>query len=491
MTSPGSGQPDVRPPGPDERPRVAWLPGRPGLSARLLVLTGLFVMLAEVLIYVPSIANFRRNWLNDRIGAAQIAALVLDAAPAGAVPQPLSMSLLKQVGAVNVAVRSGGARRLLAASDMPPTVALNVDLREMSFWTMIRDSLATLLASEPRYIRVVGGGMGAVEFVEIVLDEAPLRAAMVGFSANILVVSLIISGITALLVYAALLRMIVRPVRRLTSNIVAFQQDPENAGRAIQPSGRSDEIGLAEKALAKMQTSLADELRHKKHLAALGLAVSKINHDLRNLLASAQLFSDRLGAISDPTAQRLAPRLIGALDRAIGFCQSTLAYGKAVERRPALQPVRLAPLVDETRDLLGLWEDAEGAEFENAVPGGLTVAADPEQLSRILLNLCRNALQAVQGQAGARIVVTARREPGRVEIDVSDNGPGVPAKAREHLFTAFSGSGRPGGTGLGLAIAAELAAAHEGSVELVPSPAGALFRVTLPDEAPGRRAGAR
>ncbi|PSC06191.1 histidine kinase [Alsobacter soli] len=455
---------------------------RPGLSERLLVLTVLFVMLAEVLIYVPSVANFRRNWLNDRIGAAQIAALVLDAAPAGAVPLPLSMSLLQQVGAVSVAVRSGGARRLLAASDMPPAVALDVDLRTSDYATMIRGAFSTLLATEPRFIRVVGAGMGDVEFVEIVLDETPLRQAMLAFSGRILVLSLVISGITAILVYATLLRLIVRPVRRLTSSIVAFQQEPERAGRIVQPSGRSDEIGVAERALAKMQASLADELRQKKHLAALGLAVSKINHDLRNLLSAAQLFSDRLSALSDPAAQRLAPRLIATLDRAIGFCQSTLAYGRAAERNPSPEPVDLRDLAQETAELLGLG-DGGGLGFDNAVPPGLAVHADREQLSRMLLNLARNAVQALHGQPDGRVTIRAVRERGLVMIEVADNGPGVPAKARDKLFQAFAGSGRPGGTGLGLAIAAELAGLHEGSVELATEGPGAVFRITLPDRA--------
>ncbi|GGH08925.1 ATPase [Alsobacter metallidurans] len=464
-------------PQPPNAPTRRWL--GPGLSEKLLVLTVVFVMLAEVFIYVPSIANFRRNWLNDRIGAAQIAALVLDAAPAGAVPQPLAMSLLQQVGAVTVAVRSGGARRLLAASDMPPEVAQDVDLREQSAPTMIANAFRTLVAAEPRYIRVIGAGMGSVEFVEIVLDEAPLRAAMLRFSVNILLLSLVISGITALLVYVSLLRMIVRPVRRLTTNIVAFQEDPENLGRTIKPSGRSDEIGLAERALAKMQGSLAEELRQKKHLAALGLAVSKINHDLRNLLSAAQLFSDRLSALSDPTAQRLAPRLIATLDRAIGFCQSTLAYGRAVERRPEHEPIMLHELAEETAALLGLGDGA-GVAFENAVPPGLVCHADREQLSRMLLNLARNATQALGDQPDGLVRIRGFQNAGAVVIEVIDNGPGVPARARENLFQAFAGSARAGGTGLGLAIAAELAGLHEGSVTLVGDGPGAVFRITLP-----------
>ncbi len=90
-----------------------------------------------------------------------------------------------------------------------------------------------------------------------------------------------------------------------------------------------------------MQDTLVRELTQKKHLAALGLAVAKINHDLRNMLASAQLLSDRLANVTDPLAQRLAPKLVATLDRAIRFCQATLTYGRATDEAPKPRLVEL------------------------------------------------------------------------------------------------------------------------------------------------------
>jgi signal transduction histidine kinase len=465
------------------RLRASTLRLKPGLSMRLLGLTVLFVMLAEVLIYVPSIANFRRNWLQDRIGVAQIAALVLDAAPAGAVPPDLEHKLVMQVGAQTVAIRSGGARRLLAVTDMPPEVDREVDLRSATSASLIADAFDTLVLGGPRFVRVVGPGMDGVEFVEIVLDETPLRDAMLRFSINILLLSLVISGITALLVFAALHVMIVRPVRRLTSSIIAFERNPEDASLAVRPSGRGDEIGIAEEALGAMQHTLADELRQKKHLAALGLAVSKINHDLRNMLATAQLFSDRLASTRDPTVERFAPKLIAALDRAIGFCQSTLAYGRASERQPERTEIDLRALVEDLRDNLGLWE-GDSVRLVNEVPPTLRVNADPEHLARVLQNLGRNAAQVLRenGASPGTITVTARQEKGGVAIDIADDGPGVPDSARASLFQPFLSSTATGGTGLGLAIADELVRAHGGSISLVPSEKGALFRIVLPEK---------
>src|SRR5919206_151451 len=190
---------------------------------------------------------------------------------------------------------------------------------------------------------------------------------------------------TAALVYLALHYMFVRPMRRITAEMVAFRQEPENPTRIVVASGRGDELGIAERELAAMQSDIASMLHQKNRLAALGLAVSKINHDLRNLLASAQLFSDRLAGLPDPTVQRFAPRLMRALERAIAFCQSTLSYGRAQEPPPERRPVLLEAVVEDVRETLGLEPNA-AVRWVPAIERGLSVDADPDQLFRILLN---------------------------------------------------------------------------------------------------------
>ena len=133
---------------------------RLGLSTRLLLLTILFVMLAEVLIYAPSVANFRRNWLNDRLAAAQIAALVLDAAPEEDLSEDLEARLLAGVGAKAIAVRGGGRRLLLSMSEMPPAVAKTIDLRSATWLELLRDAADELTDTSDEPIRVIGHGMG-------------------------------------------------------------------------------------------------------------------------------------------------------------------------------------------------------------------------------------------------------------------------------------------------------------------------------------------
>lgn len=473
---------DVQPAIQERRPRPRR---RLGLSGKLLLLTIPLVMIAAILLYVPAIANFWMNRLNDRVAAANTAALVLDAAPSGMVPDSLARQILKSIGARAVAIKMGQQRRLLASADLPASIDHDIDLRTMTSWQAIVGSFEMMLDSGNETIRVVGPAPGGAQFIEVVTDELPLRRAMYRFSRNLLVVSLIIAGLTAALVYFALHYLFVRPMRRLTASLVGFHENPESSAGIIVPSQRGDEIGVAERELSDMQRDLMSMLHQKSRLAALGLAVSKINHDLRNLLASAQLISDQLAGVPDPRVQRFAPKLVRSLERAIAFCQSTLSYGRAQEAAPDRRMVPIEPIVAEVRETAGLASDAT-ISWVSAIERGLSVDADPDQLFRVLLNLVRNAAQALEtrssGDSGPQqIRVTGRREGAVAILEISDTGPGIPARTREHLFEAFQTSGRPGGSGLGLAIAAELIRAHGGDIHLVEGTIGATFRISIPD----------
>jgi signal transduction histidine kinase len=334
-----------------------------------------------------------------------------------------------------------------------------------------------------------GSGFGMSDFVEVVLLESSLRAAMVRYGLNILGLSIIISVIAAALVYFALNRLLVQPMMRLTRSMLSFGRNPEDASRIIDPSSRTDEIGTAERELAHMQQELLHMLQQKNRLAQLGLAMSKINHDLRNMLANAQLLSDRLGALPDPAVQSFAPKLIAALDRAINFCNDTLRFGRAEEAAPRRELIRLAAVLGEVSEGLGLPREAIAWQAE--IDPALLIDADRDHLYRILNNLARNAVQAIEGQgAGARgeIHVTGRREGRRVVVEMRDSGPGLTEQAKSNLFRAFQGGTRKGGSGLGLAISAELVAAHGGRLEPVASEAGAAFRFDIPDRDPAAAA---
>jgi signal transduction histidine kinase len=465
---------------PPEGPRPA------GLSAKLLMLTILFVMVAEVLIYLPSIANFRMTWLEERIAAAQIASLALEAAPNLAVSADLGRELLTNAGVLAVVLERDAARRLILQSAMPPPLDERYDLRETMGVHALFDTFDTLFAPPGRVIGVVDNAPhGAGERIEIIIEEGPLKAAMLNFSVNVLSLSLSIAVITAFLVYVTLNWLMVRPIRRLTRSMMRFSEKPEDASRVVDPSNRRDEIGRAESELAAMQHQLRAMLQQKGHLAALGLAVSKINHDLRNMLAHAQLMSDRLRSVRDPAVERLVPKLVGALDRAIELCTNTLKYGKAQETPPERRRFALSALVDEVGEMLEIPGNSP-VSYANLVDPDLHVDADRDQLFRILFNLVRNAVQAVEqvaceGGPAGEVRVNARREGSVVTLEVADNGPGIPVHVRPHLFEAFRGAGSAGGVGLGLAIAAELTRLHGGDIRLRDSASGACFEVTIPD----------
>ncbi|MEQ9143151.1 MAG: HAMP domain-containing sensor histidine kinase [Parvibaculaceae bacterium] len=462
-------------------------PLRRSLSAQLLILTILFVMLAEVLIYVPSLSNFRDTWIRQRLAQAQIATLALEATPDNMLSDRLRDELLRNAEAFAVVLHRDAARRLILRDDMPPAIDATYDLRGANFVDLIVDMIDCLMAPDGRTIRVIGqprfsGG----DFIEIVIEETPLRDAMLAYSANILTLSIFISVLTASLVFLTLNRFLVRPMRRITENMVAFSKRPEDASLMIEPSDRADEIGVAERELADLQKQVRATLNQQARLASLGAAISKINHDLRNILASAQLISDRLSGIDDPTVQSLAPRLFASIDRAISLCTNTLKFGRAEEEPPVRRAVKLKDLTAELVEAIGLPEGG-GIDVRLLIADDLEVDADPDHLFRVLLNLGRNAVQAM-GEKG-ELLISASGDRNAVTIDVADTGPGIPPAARERLFEPFSGSTSQGGTGLGLAISADLVRAHGGTLELVETGAGGtLFRIRLPHRASIRRA---
>ena len=456
------------------------------LSTKLLWLTILFVLLAEILIFIPSIANFRLRWLEERLRTAASVGIVLIEGDVASLSPAVRNDVLMSIGAKAVAVRDAGVARLLVVADMPPEVDEHVDLAGTGALAAIRDALDTAFFGGDRMLRVFGKvGVSDKEF-ELIIPDAQLRDAMLVYSRNVALLSLLISLITSALVFLAINWIMIRPVRDMTRSMLSFSEAPDDPRRVIRPEDRGDEIGLAERELSGMQKRLQRMLAEQKHLADLGLAVSKINHDMRNILASARLMSDRLAMVKDPSVQTFAPKLVRTLDRAVAYSQGVLDYGRTQEAAPARRRLHLRKLVDEVHSLLGI-DPAGGIEFENTVDPTFEVDADPDQLFRVLTNLCRNAVEAMAADRDTalvrRLAVSSERMGSVCRIFVMDTGPGLPQKARENLFAAFRGSARSGGTGLGLAIAHELVRAHGGSLELLESIGGrTVFAITIPDQ---------
>lgn len=473
-----------------------------GLSGKVLVMTVIFVMLGEVLIFLPSIANFRIQWLKGRIAQAEIAALAAEAAPDRILSSDLRTEILKGAGVLVVSLTRGDMRQLMLRSDTDHMIDASYDLRDVQWLPAIFDAFSVMIRTDERVIGVIDRPPNmSGDLIEVALFEAPLRQAMIGYGINILILSIILSVIVAGLVFAALNVVLVRPIKRLTGNMVAFAKNPEDRSRIIAPSARNDEIGLAERELHAMQSELSSLLQQKSRLAALGLAVAKVSHDLRNMLSSAHVISDRLSMAEDPTVKRFAPKLIISLDRAIAFLTETLKFGSAQEAPPARETLALKDLADDVIEAAVLQASSRVVLFNHVAPGAL-VDADRDQLSRVLTNLLRNAIQAVEGgdnepgqAAEGRVTISSWRDGSVVTVEVGDNGPGIPERVRPRLFEAFQSAAKPGGVGLGLAIAAELIRAHGGDIRLARTgPDGTVFHISIPDRVvelrPGRR-GAR
>lgn len=451
------------------------------LSGRFLILTVIFVMLAEILIFVPSIARFRADFMLTRLKQAQIAALTQLAAQDMVAPD-LEKELLANAEVYNVVLRRDEVRQLVLSSQIPTEVNETFDLRMAGPWELVRDAFACLLDPDDRVIRVIGYPVqDAGTLIEVTMDARPMRDAMVDYGLRILALSALISVVTAFLLFLAVRRLLVLPIRRVVRHMQTYAEAPEDARRVIEPTADVEELRIAEEALKSMQTQLTGNLRQKERLAQLGGAVAKISHDLRNILTTAQLFADRLEGSADPVVARSAPKLINSISRAVSLCEATLAFGKAEEPPPQLRRLNIGQLVSEVAEGDGFGVESK-VTFLSDVPAGLTIRADTEQLYRVLSNLIRNARQAIEatGQPGT-IEVSAGEDETEWWVRIGDTGPGLPPRAREHLFAAFQGGARKGGTGLGLAIAAELIRGHGGRLDLVRSDAeGTEFAIHLP-----------
>jgi signal transduction histidine kinase len=451
------------------------------LRSRLLILTFLFVMVVSVVVYLPSIATFRQDYIETKLENAQIAVLALEEAPGNMVSPALEQRLLTQSGVIAIIVRREDKSLVLGFDVMPDEVNATFDLRNPSLGMLIMDAFDTLENGGNRVIRVIGDPMlPGTRLLEVTMDEAGLYRALANYSNNVLVLAILTSLFTGILVYLALHWLLVRPMRRVKDRIVAFRRKPEAVPKRSRESRRPDEIGLIERELVRMQDEFRQNLKQKSHLAALGEAVAKINHDLRNILATAQLASDALQRVDHPGVQKVSRRLVSAVSRAVALCESTIRHGKADDPLPQK---RWEPFADIVRDVamsLGLLDD-DNFTFESKVDDKLKIYADPEQLHRVLLNLCRNAHE-VQGPAGSIVVSATADADGTVHVRVRDGGPGIPEHVRPSLFKAFS-SARAGGTGLGLATARDIVLAHGGQIGLEDTgPEGTTFAFCIPGE---------
>ena len=451
------------------------------LPGRLLLFTLGFVMLAQMLIFLPLAAQFRTNWLSDQAETAFIATLAADVARGGTLGDMEVSELLEASDAVAVARVTEGRNELVLYGGPIDAPLIEADLRRENWSMRISSAARTFTVTEERYIRIIANPQARPnDIIDVIVPEAPLKAALLDYSVGLLQLSLFIAVVTGILLYVTLLYAFVRPMRQLAAAMASFQKDQMDHKRAIVPETRKDEIGQAQRALAAMQEDVRVALKQRERLAALGAAMAKINHDLRNVLASAQLVSDRLVSFEDERVRKMGARMVRAVGRGIRLTEATLRYGKAEESPPQTMRLNLRLALDEAAaDAMAT--EGEG-EWVNEIAEGMAIEADPDHVHRIFLNLFRNALQAMtMTGSDIRLSVTAEIVDGFIRIEVTDAGPGLPPKAKDNLFQPFTSSTRREGTGLGLTTARELVRAHGGDIVLVRTGEdGTVFAVTLP-----------
>ena len=470
---------------------------RRSLSAQLLLLTVIVVLITEVVIMIPSVAHQQEDWIAMRTEAAYLVGIALEDFDADEVNEMMIDKILMSASIEGVTLNMPESKTLVLSPDLTDNAIGAMDtinLDESGLISMIIGSWQTIAGGGSELIRVSGGSrLTNSRISDVILSRDKLRKSLRSYSLNILGLSLLISITTALFVYGSLDNLIIKPVSRMRANMAEFQTDPENVDNLLNPSARIDEIGEAERGLATLEQRLQTLLNERRRLAALGAGISKISHDLRNILASAQLMSDRLVTSEDPRVRKLSPRLVDALDRAITLSRDTLAYGNMSSEILNLETIILRDLMDD------IFDDNASiiVAMENKIPADLKVSIDRTQFHRGITNLVRNAAQALAPndafKASAddfpsdfvpehKITAEAHQADGQLVIDIADNGPGLPEIAREHLLEPFKGSHKAGGSGLGIAICAEIMRAHGGELSLHKSDeTGATFRITLKD----------
>jgi len=453
------------------------------LSARVLWLTVGIILLVELVILMPSLGREREAWLWNHVTAAHLAAYSAARASDGMLDAETRQALLRLSDTKSIKLTVPGKMAVVIAPDQPLPVSMTAYLaKETLLYSTWRADMLVLGLGHGKSIEVIAPSpLQQNAILDIVVSGDSLAAYLRVYTGHIALLSLVIGLITGLLVFAALDRLLVRPMRILTASIVGFRQDPEQDGQSDLVwlmTGRDDEISDAARELKTMQDEMRAALWRNARLAAVGTSVAKISHDLRNILSSALLVADRLQETSDPLAQRAARTLIPAVERAAQLVSRTVDFAR--EGPPAItrSAVGVRELIDEAILVIrpSLRPDDNEVTIDNLVPRELVLPLDRAQIYRVLVNLLRNAMEAGANQ----ISLSVETENGITRMKVADNGPGLPLRVRENLFKPFAGSGRHGGTGLGLAIARDLIRAHGGDLILAQTgPNGTVFVMDL------------
>jgi signal transduction histidine kinase len=451
------------------------------LSARVFWLTVTIIFVVDILLMMSGLGRQWRFGLENRVTQAEALVMVIAGQPSSDSVTPQTRDALSDLsGIVAITLMRGNGATAILPAGKPLRVDPDVDLERAGYWQSAWQADREVLGICAPFLPVSAIFPAVANtHIEIIIREAPLAARLRGYFARILAYSAVAAAVTGSLVYAALERLLVKPMRIMTADIVAFRRDPEYAplsGLKWLSRKGDDEISGAARELVALQGDLRTALWRNAQLAALGTEIAKTSHDLRNILSSALLVAGRFQTSDDPATERASASLISLMEGAVELVTQTMDSAGGRPPPVSRTPVVLRELVDQAADFIRQRET--GMVTENLVPETLVLPLDRNQIFRVLANLLRNAAEA----QASRAVVTAEMADGVTQLVVADNGPGLPRKALAGLFKPFAGSGRNGGTGLGLAIARDLVRAHGGELLLRKTgPEGTAFILNLPN----------
>ena len=459
------------------------------LSGKLLLMTIGFVMLAELVIFIPSAATYRQDWLQERADQAALLAQAFKGEPNFEAGEILTSQFMEQTDVIMMSAKREGTSVFMLGHPPDDGDISLIDMREKNKQNLprFRDAFGSFFGGKEGHLRVIyDSPVKGQDALELLIPKVKLRTALREYFKNIFWLSLAIAIITGSLIYLAMLFLIIRPIVNLANDLSQFREEPLKRRRDKPISARKDEIGQLEREFHEMKKGVRASLKQRERLATLGMAVAKINHDLRNVLASASLVSDRLASDQDERISKMGGRLTRAIDRGVKLTGELLNFSQSNREGPEIQPMKISLLLGEAAsDTLGNYATGpRKVSFINDVASDVTVLADPDHAYRIFQNIFRNAAQAMAAMPDDNAIrtlsVEAESNGEEVIIRVIDTGPGLPEKAKNNLFKAFASSTGRGNTGLGLTISRELAQDLGGDLVLGSTGAnGTVFNVTL------------
>ncbi|WP_458687506.1 HAMP domain-containing sensor histidine kinase [Nocardia tengchongensis] len=310
-------------------------------------------------------------------------------------------------------------------------------------------------------ILMVGSGAGAFGYFAIRIGVLPPRATVVAMVFALLISQVLAHGMTM-------------PLREMTAAAKHMAQG--DYSRRVRASSR-DEVGQLAVAFNQMAADLAAADQQRREF------IANVSHELRTpITALGAVLENLVDGVAQPDPATL--RTAYAQTQRLSLLVSELLALSSIEAgavRLDREPVELEPLLSEVvaeAEVMAAAVDRP-VRFTVAVAPGLTVHADPARLHQVLLNLLDNATR--HGPAHGEVRVHAHTaHGGRTVIEVSDDGPGIPAAERAGVFERFTRGGRAtgGGTGLGLAIARWIVDLHGGTIAVADP--GSRIRIILP-----------